>query len=202
MVDLYSRSQDYKLNWHKNNQHLIFGKYENNVDDPLITEDSNTKIEREVFSDSNPSFLAASFHGSPRHLKNLALSALTVVSEYGGPTVFITATVNPYWKEIQEMLLYNQTPYDRPDVVCRVFHRKVELLLQNLRKKKYFGSSEVIYLMRVYEYQYRGFPHVHIVVKLSNSPSKDLDKVEIVNWIDEYLCAELPDCENEIKHFI
>ena len=29
MVDLYSRSQDYKLNWQKNNQKVIFGKEEN-----------------------------------------------------------------------------------------------------------------------------------------------------------------------------
>jgi hypothetical protein len=29
MVDLYSRSQDYKLNWQKHNQKLIFGKDEN-----------------------------------------------------------------------------------------------------------------------------------------------------------------------------
>lgn len=201
MVDLYSRSQDYKLNWHKNNTHLIFGKYENYVDDPKISENNNPSSknnkERVEFSNSNPSFLAASFHGSPRHLKNLALAALTVVSEYGGPTIFFTATVNPYWKEIQEMLLYGQSAYDRPDVVCRVFHRKVDLLMKNLRKGKYFGSSKVIYLMRVYEYQYRGFPHAHIVVRLSNSPNNKSDKEEVVNWIDEFICAELPKQETE-----
>jgi hypothetical protein len=83
-----------------------------------------------------------------QYLKNCAISALAVVSECSGPTFLITATTNPYWPEIQEMLLYSQSPYDRPDIVCRVFHRRIELLLSNLRKKKYFGSSEVVYLMR------------------------------------------------------
>lgn len=51
--------------------------------------------------------------------------------------------------------------------------------------------------MRVYEYQYRGFPHTHFVVKLSNCPTKTSENKDVVNWIDKYICAEVPDEETE-----
>ena len=124
MVDLYSRAQDYKLNWQKSNQNLMKGKKsgnENLIFGQIEIDQSNTNIlseksgicskpkniqkDRDEYENSNPNFLSASYHGGPRHLKNLAISALTVVSENGGPTIMITATVNPYWPEIVEMLL-------------------------------------------------------------------------------------------------
>ena len=48
-------------------------------------------------------FLPSSLHGSARHRKKLALNALTIVTEIGKPTLFITGTVNVNWPEIQSV---------------------------------------------------------------------------------------------------
>ena len=45
-------------------------------------------------------YLPGSAHGSPRHMAALARSALTLVSEWGCPHVFLTLTCNPRWPEI------------------------------------------------------------------------------------------------------
>jgi hypothetical protein len=208
MVDLYSRSQDYKLNWHKNNQKLIFGKDQNLIFGQVeydskylnkLKQDTTKPLlkDRNVHSNSDPSFLAASYTGGPRHLKNCAISALTVVSDSGGPTLFITVTVNPYWPEILEMLLPGQTAYDRPDIVVRVFFRKLKKLLNKIRRGDYFDGMLVEYMMRVIEYQHRGFPHAHIVVKLRGAPDKFSSKTDICQFIDKYISAELPDINTE-----
>jgi hypothetical protein len=140
----------------------------------------NGDADDETAIDCNRTFLSSSFHGSPRHLKKLAQEGLCVVSEYGNPTLFITVTCNHQWPEIQERLLPGQTAFDRPDIVDQVFHQRLQALLANIRKGVYFGghvdsdgkfhkgNHEVIYMMHVIEYQHRGMPHAHIVVKLSN----------------------------------
>ena len=57
------------------------------------------------------SFLSQTFHGSRRHLRSLAINALTIVTELGRPTFFITFTCNVHWPEFDEQLLLGQTPY-------------------------------------------------------------------------------------------
>ena len=208
LVDGISRSIDYALQWHKKNTNLIFGMkdttyneyyHNNNNENELINGDIKkqeeilkNKMEREEISNSNPSFLSGSFHGGPRHLKTLATSALVIVSDRGQPTLFITLTCNPLWPEILEMLLPGQTAFDRPDITVRVFHEKLSLLLKNIRNGNYFGDSVVLYELRVIEYQNRGLPHCHLILKLSDVPSKS-DSIECCEWIDKWISAELPD---------
>jgi hypothetical protein len=88
------------------------------------------------------------------------------------------------------MLLPGQVAFDRPDIVCRVFKLRLQAFLHNLRNGKYFddigtsGSGAairlvhrgVIYEIFVIEYQHRGLPHAHIVVKFSNTPDFHTDK--------------------------
>ena len=67
--------------------------------------------------------LSASYTGSPRYMFEKQQNALVLVNKYGKPTLFITLTCNPFWKEIQDSLLHNQKYYDRPDVSARVSAR-------------------------------------------------------------------------------
>ena len=129
ILESVARLQDSQLNWQRNNQSTIFGKSSNHADsndDNANNEylqhmnDDDLDIHQEEFdhhtedpervvnSNSNPTFLAGSFTGSPRHLKAMALNSLAVVSQHGQPTVFITLTVNPKWPEIVERLLLNK----------------------------------------------------------------------------------------------
>jgi hypothetical protein len=187
---MVSRCIDFQLNWQRKNEHVIMGPsgrlHRHDIDD-------------ETFGST--SFLSQSHHGSRRHLRSLASNALTIVSEYGKPTVFITLTCNPMWDEIQQMLLPGQSAFDRPEVVCEVFHHRLAAILYNIRSGKYFDDEDmsgdvttrrtVVYELRCIEYQHRGLPHAHIVIRLSNIPEPS-DPAACSDWIDNFLTCEYP----------
>ena len=73
------------------------------------------------------------------------LDALAICRVHGNPSFFITFTCNVNWPEIQEYM--EQFPHitvaDRPDVVDRVFERKIHELVAFLRDSKPFSQVEV-----------------------------------------------------------
>ncbi|XP_072066303.1 uncharacterized protein [Arachis hypogaea] len=81
-------------------------------------------------------------------------------------------------------------PVDRPDIVCRMFKMKLDMLIKDLKKERFFGK--VVAEVHTIEFQKRGLPHAHILIfldSLSKFPDpKDIDKV---------ICAEIP---NQFKH--
>jgi len=188
LVDQVSRALDSALDWQKRIQETIYGgtrnveKFLNQDDAHCDNNDSNNKT-----------FLSSSVHGSRRHLRNLANNALEVVNELGPPTLFITLTCNPQWSEIQSQLFNGDSPFDRPSIVNRVFHAKLEAFFHNLRKGKYFGGLEIVYLFRVIEYQNRGMPHAHVVVKLKDAPTFDGCSSKLNSWVNSHISAEVPD---------
>ncbi len=198
LVEQLSRALDFKLQWHKKNRGYIFGERSlyssSSLDDANAQNDYNGPEnfgEEGLEDNDNPdgnkkksTFLASSFNGSPRHLNDLAHNALTIVTELGKPDIFMTGTTNPLWPEIEERLFKGQTAYDRPDIVCEVFHARLEALLHNLRSGKYFGFRATAYDIRVIEYQHRGLPHFHLVFKLQNMPDRE-DSSAVIAWIDE-----------------
>jgi hypothetical protein len=63
---------------------------------------------------------------------------------YGPPDFFITFTCNPGWPEIIESFLSLVTT-DRSDIIVRVFHLKLDDILDDIRSGKYLAlSSQVI----------------------------------------------------------
>ena len=58
---------------------------------------------------------------------------MTYVIYYNRPTLFITFTCNPQWKEIHDELLPGQVYNDRPDITARVFHLKLKLLMRIIK---------------------------------------------------------------------
>jgi hypothetical protein len=126
-VDMVSRAIDTQLSWQKNNQNNIFGVKTIPAERRQPHNASDHTQEPEDNPEDDKVFLSSSLHGGPRHLKELANSALCVVAEEGPPTLFITATCNPKWREIEEQLLEGQTAFDRPDVVNMVSTRVMRL---------------------------------------------------------------------------
>ena len=213
LVDMTSRAIDTRLNWQNKNKAHMFG----NV---FSDKTSNNDVDREHEGDGSgggggdndgeggadgheqsymdssgklktePTFLSQSLHGSKRHLKGLARNALAIVSELKAPTFFITATCNPMWPEIQEALLSGQSAFDRPDIVCRVFKQRLSAFLANLRAGKYF-NGRIIYEISVIEYQHRGLPHAHIVIKIEGAPTSDEPELAS-DWVDANLTAKMP----------
>ena len=80
--------------------------------------------------------------------------AMAIVRKKGKPSFFVTMTCNPNWPEIVESLLPGQHPSDRPDLVARVFKRKLEQLIKELTEDGLLGKT-VAHLF-VVEFQKRG----------------------------------------------
>ena len=72
-------------------------------------------------------------------------------------------TTNPKWPEIVSQLKLGQTASDIPVVVCRAFQARLAALERFLHSR--FGC--VVYLIKVVEFQKRGLPHAHLLVKVS-----------------------------------
>lgn len=107
-----------------------------------------------------------------------------------------TMLLNPQWPEIQQSVRAGQQAMDRYDVVCRVFHLKVQQLVQDLRG----GALGIpIAHMHVVEWQKRGLPHVHMLLWLvaEDKPRAPVD-------YDDLVCAEipLPDKEPELHALV
>ena len=88
--------------------------------------------------------LPSSFTGGPRYMYSHYLDALAICREHGNPSFFITFTCNVKWPEIEDYM--RQFPHittaDRPDIVDRVFERKIRDLIKFLRDARPFGSVE------------------------------------------------------------
>jgi hypothetical protein len=61
---------------------------------------------------------------------------IVICCAYEPPDLFITFTCNIKWPEIAIALLPGEYPNDRADVIVRVFHMKLEQLLDDLCSKK------------------------------------------------------------------
>jgi hypothetical protein len=85
--------------------------------------------------------LPASFTGGPRYMYSHYLDALAICRVYGNPSFFVTFTCNVKWPEIQSYMqdFPELTVGDRPEIVDRVFERKIHSLLKYVRDERPFG---------------------------------------------------------------
>lgn len=122
--------------------------------------------------------LPASFHASPANRKKRQLDGMAVVSRMGRPHLMVTVTCNGFWPEIQQNLLPGQCAMDRPDLCNRVFKIKLKAIMRDLTSKL-FGKAT--YFFSVCEFQKRGLPHAHIVIKFDGASPEARHEVE--KWI-------------------
>lgn len=118
---------------------------------------------------------------------------MAIVGFYGKPDLFATITCNPKGPEIVENLA-GQNASDRPDIVARVFNLKLNEIMDDIIQNEIFGK--VVYYVYTIEYQKRGLPHCHLVIKIAspNSPSA-------ANHYDKFVSAEIPDKDqNPLLH--
>ncbi|XP_018577277.1 uncharacterized protein LOC108915665 [Anoplophora glabripennis] len=111
---------------------------------------------------------------------------MAIVARYGKPDLFITFTCNPRWPEIRDNLEGRQKWEHRPDLVCRVFKRKLDAFIDDIVHKQIYGI--VLSYMYVIEFQKRGLPHAHITVTFMPD-----DKLLTVEDVDAVISAVIPD---------
>lgn len=106
--------------------------------------------------------LPSSFFGSRVWASQEVADSLAICRAKGKPSFFITINMNPNWPEIKSQLGPGQSASDIPVIVCRVLKAGLENAIAKMRLK--FGHT--IYMVRVIEFQKRGLPHAHIVLKV------------------------------------
>ena len=93
------------------------------------------------------------------------MNAMALVAKYGKPTFFLTFTMDVKCNEVTSQLKPGQTPYDRPDLLNRIFAAKRKELMEEIVKNEIFGK--VIANVSVVEFQKRGAPHLHLLIWVS-----------------------------------
>ena len=154
IVDNYTRIEANNLNWIRMNQKTIRAELYNNLQD-AHSQDTHDRVGRAYI-------LPASHTGSDRWYHKWYKNAMTLVQKYGKPTFFITMTMDPNCEEVRQHLNEGETPYDRPDIVCRIFELKRKELLRLIKEGHIFG--ECIAHVCVIEFQKRGAPHMHLLI--------------------------------------
>jgi len=178
IVDSWLKIEMNRLNYIKQNQRQLRLDTVQNLQDYMLSDDDVPPGRRIV--------LGATFTGGPRYMVGQYQDAMSIVSKYGKPDLFITFTCNPTWPEIRDNLYNGQTASDRPDLVARVFQLKVKALCEEIVKKQVLG--EVTAYIYVIEFQKRGLPHMHMLLTL-----KAVSKLTSGAEVDSLISAELPD---------
>ncbi|XP_071714219.1 uncharacterized protein [Rutidosis leptorrhynchoides] len=185
LVDAYTMVENTRLNYLRNNQKALRCEQVSSLYDAQEIGEYNVSVLGTRIT------LPSSYTGGPRYMKQNYLDAMAIVRAYGYPTLFIMFTCNPNWPEILRYLEpLGLKPEDRPDISTRVFKIKLDSLITQIRDGKLFG--QLIGELYVIEFQKRGLPHAHICLFLDKT-----DRVPNVNDIDDVICAEIPNKDDE-----
>jgi len=146
----------------------------------------NNRAERENVEVSSIYILPSSFIGIRRAMKQNYQDAMAICAKFGKPTLFLTFTYNPKWREITANTPNYHSASDHPDMITRVFHLKKKELVDDIERKKLLGFPMAH--IKVIEFQKRGLPHCHLLIWIESrdAPSSPED-------IDKAICEEIPD---------
>jgi hypothetical protein len=197
VVDAYSSVEASELFWVRNNQKTIRADLYKGIHDTVADSDQPDLIN--LAEQGRPIILPASHSGSPRHMFQLFQDAMAICRKNRKPDLFVTMTANPNWPDIVDALLdydltnnddpdntqRKQTALDRPDIVARVFKKKMDALLKKI-KEGYFG--DVSAYLYVIEFQKRGLPHMHLLIFL-----REQHKIHDAPTVDQLISAQIPD---------
>ena len=149
--------------------------------------DSYTKVQKRVAENTagsaKPVILPSSYTGSDRYFHKKMENAMALSRALGKPTWFITFTMDPHCKEVMEQLEPGQIPYDRPDIIARVYWQKYKAFIKEL-EGGIFGK--LLGRVSVVEFQKRGAPHTHTIIWI-----KDFNPTPAN--IDRVVSAEIPE---------
>jgi hypothetical protein len=128
--------------------------------------------------------LPSSFTGGTRYMQQLCQDALAINRYFGGGDLFITMTANFAWPEIKDALLHNQTAAERPNLITRVFHKKLLSLTKDIKAGMLGKAAGFLYTI---EFQKGGLPHAHIIVFLEPQA-----KLHTLEQVDSLMSSEFP----------
>ena len=182
LCDQYSKIEASRLKFLRNNQDQLRVELYSGLQDAIAKAKSEKSGESEETKLGQMIVLPSSYTGSPRWMYSHYLDALAIARKYQKFTLFITMTGNTKWPGITENIFDGQQPYDRPDIVNRVFQRMLGLLLEDLKNG---ALGPVKARLHTIEGQFRGLKHAHILLLLTINLT--------VTDIDQIISAQIPD---------
>ena len=175
IVDMYAKIETECLPFLRLNQTKPRSEKYIHLRDAIVNDGNTTNL-------GKVTILPSSYIGSPHDMQEYAQDATTYVCHYGRPDLFITFTCNSTCDEMQQLLLPEQSPMDKHDIIARVFRQNRKSLMDFIVRYEVFGS--VCCWMYSVEWQERGLPQAHILIWLH-------DKI-ISDEINDVICAEIP----------
>ncbi|KAL1371277.1 hypothetical protein AAHE18_01G120100 [Arachis hypogaea] len=189
LVDCFSIIEAQRLTYYRNNQTKVRSDIYKGIQDAVVRGETRaSKAGKRII-------LPASFTGGMRYMFNNCQDAMAICKKYGYPDLFITMTCNSSWQEIGRVNNpRNLKVEDRPDISCRVFKIKLDMIISDLKQGIPFGVLDAG--MYTVEFQKRGLPHAHILLWLSGD-----HKITTTTQIDQLISSELPDPAQHPKLF-
>ncbi|KAL7491589.1 hypothetical protein ACHAWT_004037 [Skeletonema menzelii] len=136
ILDQYCKVELERLRWVELNQKTIRAELYSGLGDSVKKAEDLQDLGRM----GKKVILPSTFTGGERYMHQQYLDSMAMFQKYGRPHFFITKTANPKWKEIQDALKKDQTAFDRPDLVGRVFKLKKQQLIKELHSEGIFGK--------------------------------------------------------------
>lgn len=135
IVDAFSAIEQARLWWFRTHQKTLRNDLYDNIAKSILSGECDTSNVGKGF------ILPASFLGSKRYMQQNFQDALAVCRHIGHPDIFLTMTTNPLWDEILEMMKFSPgcSSEDSPDIIARVFKMKLDQIVEDIKKKEYFG---------------------------------------------------------------
>jgi len=131
-------------------------------------------------------YMPRSIPGSKRYMQESFTKLLALENEMGRlPDWFVTCTMDINNPTVLESLRERETPYERPEVVMRIWEEIIAEVKKDLFKNGVLGKCEAWAM--VLEHQGRGAPHVHIIMWVADCPGKGT-----AEWVNKYTSAEFP----------
>lgn len=118
---------------------------------------------------------------------------MAIVRVRGKPQLFVTMTMDVNCPEILAQLEPGQSPYDRPDIIVRVFQMKKQRLIDHIVKEGCFGKCTGY--VAVNEFQKRGAPHCHMLFWIEGFGTTPFE-------VDNAICAEIPHPDDPLHETI
>jgi hypothetical protein len=181
LVDMWASADQNHLRYLRQNQPLFRASVRNGLEDAIHAADGDVDLhdlgQRVV--------LPSSYVGGPRYMQQRFQDSMALARYFKKVDIFLTMTTNPNWPEITRELLPGETPYDRPDLVARVFQLKKEALIKDILNGALGRVSAYVYSI---EFQKRGLPHMHLLIFFEH-PHKlmtpeDIDSLISACWPD------------------
>lgn len=179
LVDMWATADQQNLTYLRNNQDKFRRTIQSGLEDAMNSADGDIDL-NEL---GQRTVLPSSYIGGPRHMQQRFQDSMAIARYFRKVDAFITMTTNARWPEIMRELLPGETPYDRPDLVARVFQMKKKALIQEILDGQLGRVAAYVYTI---EFQKRGLPHVHILVFFDHphklSSPQEIDRLISAQW--------------------